>query len=88
MTDEENKAIVAAEVKSHFAPKQPEPKMVIDPKAALHCLKMLSQPPEKRQTDYDRCITKTFEEKKKRENSFPARRTAKPIDPPAQGVFW
>jgi hypothetical protein len=38
MTDEEIKKFVDAEVKIHFAPKQPQPKVKIDPKNKQHTL--------------------------------------------------
>ena len=58
--------ISRAEVKAHFAPKQPEPQVLVDPKVKKHFKAFLEQPPQhvlNRKDDYTRCLTKTLKEK-------------------------
>jgi hypothetical protein len=72
MTDEETTKVMAAEVKTHFAPKQPAPKEPIDPKVVQHFVDFLERPPphvEDRPSDYERCIKKTYAEKKQLKRS-------------------
>jgi hypothetical protein len=69
MTDEETTAFVAAEVKEHFAPKQPQPKEKVHPKVVEHFVGLLERPPAHvadRDSDYDRSIKKSYIEQKRR----------------------
>ena len=71
MTVEENKAIVDAQVKTHFAPKMPDPKPVYDEKAKKWGKEFLEQPAQYKmnlRSDYDRELIKQMRlksEKKK-----------------------
>ena len=61
VTDEECQTAVAAEVKYHFAPVQPQPKEKIAPKTVQHFVDMLERPSShvtNMPLDYDRCIKK------------------------------
>jgi hypothetical protein len=66
MTDEETRAVVASEVKSHFAPKPPPPPQEIIPaKTVQYFVELLEQPPahvENRPSDYERSIRKSYKE--------------------------
>jgi hypothetical protein len=72
MTDEECKRIKDAQVKSHLAPVQPQPKEKIDPKTRLHFVDMLERPPShvaNRPSDYERCIQKSYIEMQRTRSS-------------------
>jgi hypothetical protein len=66
MTDEETKAVVVSEVKSHFAPKPPPPpKEIIPTKTVKHFVDFLERPPahvDNRPSNCDRSIRKSYEE--------------------------
>ena len=69
MTDEECKTAVAAEVKSHFAPVQPQPKEKIPTKTNQHFVDILERPSSQlanMPSDYDRCIKKSYNEQMQR----------------------
>jgi hypothetical protein len=80
-TDEENKDIMAAEVKAHFEPKRPPPKEIIDPVKVKRSLDALRRPPPPPpQSHYDRCIEKTFDEARRSgSTTSAARRSEKTI---------
>ena len=63
LTDEETKIVVAADVKCQLAPVKPQPKVQIDPKTKQHFVKMLQPPLPSLPSDYDRSITKSFNER-------------------------
>ena len=73
MTDKETKMVVASEMKSHFAPKQPPPpKEKIPTKTIEHFVNFLERPPthvENRPSDYDRSIRKLYVEQSRRTSS-------------------
>ena len=61
MTPEELQVHVDKEVRDHFKPKKPEPKMPVDPTANKFFLAMMCQIKEKEPlSDYDRSITKSW----------------------------
>ena len=66
MTDEETRAFVASEVKSHFAPKSPPPpKEIIPTKTVEHFVELLERAPphvQNRPSDYERSIRKSSHE--------------------------
>ena len=72
MTDEETNTVVAAQVKSHFAPVEPQPKEKIAPKVIQHFVGLLERPPShvaNRSSDYDRSIEKSYHEMKRTKRS-------------------
>jgi hypothetical protein len=72
MTDEENTAIVKAEVKAHFAPKKPVVKEKLDPKVIQHFVDLVEQPASHvlhRPSDYDRCIDQSFKKRQRTKSS-------------------
>ena len=63
MTDEELHIEADGEVKRQLVPKRPEPKEKIDPAKVKKLLENLKRPtPEQLLSDYDRSITKSYEE--------------------------
>ena len=61
MTAKELKAHVQNEVRDHFKPKKPEPKVPVDLVAKKFFLSMMCQIKEKEPlSDYDRSITKSW----------------------------
>jgi hypothetical protein len=98
MTISENEA----EVKAHFRPKQPKPKIVIDPKVVQHFVEFIEWSNtyvENRSDDYERTIEKLHEEKElakkglaRSGKSIPqlveqSNQSTPPPPRPAQGVF-
>jgi hypothetical protein len=72
MTDEKCNTVVVAEVKSHFAPVEPQPKEKIAPKIVQHFVDMLERPSShvaNRPSDYDRCIEKSYNEMQRTRSS-------------------
>jgi hypothetical protein len=60
MTDEENAAVVAADVNLQLAPNWPPPKMYIAPRTVKHYVNMLERPsPVDVLDDYDRSIVQS-----------------------------
>ena len=72
MTIEENEAIVNAQVKAHFAPKVPPPKVIIPPKVKEHFSSMLRQLPAHiayQPDDYERSLQRSLCEQKRTDSS-------------------
>jgi hypothetical protein len=62
---EENNAIVASEVKAHFASKPPPPpKEKIPEKVVQHFVDLAKPAVEKRRSDYERSISKSYYQQK------------------------
>lgn len=71
MTEEENKRVVAAEVKAHFAPKPPPPpKEKIPEKVVQHFVDLAKPAVEKRRSDYERSISKSYHQQKNQQSSL------------------
>jgi hypothetical protein len=70
LTDEENKAVVDAEVKAHFAPKPPPPPKKKVPKKVIQHFIDNAQPAIKHtDSDYERSIRKVDQALQKKESS-------------------
>ncbi len=66
MTDEENAAVVAAQVKAHFAPKKPPPKEVLDLEVVKKFMDNLGRPQESPISDYVRSLSKSVTKRRKK----------------------
>jgi len=77
MTIEENKAEVAAQVKAHFAPKQPPPKEKISYEVIQHFIDNAQPAMKRTDSDYERCIKKLYVAQKDKESSSSQARSSK-----------
>ena len=79
MTEEETRAVVAAEVKAHFAPKPPPPPKEILPTKAIErfvrCLKHVPNMP----SDYDRSIKKSYKKQMQQSISESSNKSGKTV---------
>ena len=72
MTEQETDVVVADQVKGHFAPKKPEPKLEIAPEVKDHFVRMYDQQPAhvaNRPSDYDCTIIKEFDKSQQKKST-------------------
>jgi hypothetical protein len=83
MTDEETRAVVASEVKSHFAPKPPPPpKEIIPAKTVEHFVELLERAPahvQNRPSDYERSIRKSYQEQMQQSRRTSSNKSGKTV---------
>ena len=83
MTDEETRAVVASEVKSHFAPKPPPPpKEIILAKTVEHFVELLERAPahvQNRPSDYERSIRKSYQEQMQQSRHTSSNKSGKTV---------
>ena len=71
MTEEENKWVVDAQVKAHFAPKPPPtPKEKIFEKVIPHFVDLAKPAMKKRRSNYERSISKSYYQQKNQQSSL------------------
>jgi hypothetical protein len=77
MTIEENNAEVAAQVKAHFARKQPPPKEKIPDEVIQHFIDNAQPAVKRTDSDYERSIKKLYKAQKDKESSSSQARSSK-----------